>query len=305
MSTALQRVDTRQGATRALAPNNLSPDQVALIKATVAKGASDNELKLFLHLAQTYGLDPFAKEIWCIKYGNNPATIFTSRDGYLKIANGHPAFEGIAGDVVRQADTFEVTSGEVRHTYAAGDRGPIVGAYAQVFRSDRRVPAYVFAPFAEYNAGKNPTWRNYPSAMILKVAEAMALKRAFSISGLVTREELDRSQDSRPQRTPSDMLYGGPTEAEAAAARQLKAAPRPKPEPQPAPLLDAVEDAEVINEAVDPDAIATACAERLDLVETASGETLRAWLDELADWPDPFRSRLGAAIRAQAARFRS
>ena len=27
--------------------------------------------------------------------------------------------------------------------------------------------------------------------MILKVAEAMALKRAFAISGLVTREEID------------------------------------------------------------------------------------------------------------------
>ena len=41
-----------------------SPDEVTTIRNTVAKGASDNELKMFLHLSQTYGLDPFAKEIW-------------------------------------------------------------------------------------------------------------------------------------------------------------------------------------------------------------------------------------------------
>ena len=34
------------------------------------------------------------------------------------------------------------------------------------------------------------SWKEYPHAMILKVAEAMALKRAFSISGLVTQEEI-------------------------------------------------------------------------------------------------------------------
>ncbi len=34
----------------------------------------------------------------------------------------------------------------------------------------------------------------YPSAMILKVAESMALKRAFSVSALVSREEMEVTQ---------------------------------------------------------------------------------------------------------------
>ena len=305
--TALQRVDTG-ASSRALAPSQLTDDQVTLIKQTVAKGASDNELQLFLHLAQTYGLDPFAKEIWCIKYGNNPATIFTSRDGYLKIANGHPAFDGIAGDVVYRADTFEVVSGDVRHTYAAGDRGPILGAYAQVFRRDRRVPAYVFAPFAEYNAGKNPTWRNYPSAMILKVAEAMALKRAFSISGLVTREELAASDDEAPapprpprrrgggtrqgERHPSEMLYDGPTEAEVERARQSK----------PAPVVEDAEAEEVDD--VDPDELTKKLDERLATIDSADKPTVKRWFEEARDdWPEPLRSRLMDACHAQAGRF--
>jgi phage recombination protein Bet len=201
----------------ALAPAAMTPTQVQLIKDTVAQNATDDELKIFLHLAQTYGLDPFAKEIWFIKYNKGQApSIFTSRDGYLKIANAHPAFDGIVSDVVRQGDRFQVKPGSVEHAY--GDkRGPITGAYALVFRKDRQYPVYVFAPFDEYNAGNNPTWRKYPSAMILKVAEAMALKRAFSISGLVTREELDASDE--PRTAP-------------VANANVRALPAPTPEPE-------------------------------------------------------------------------
>lgn len=167
-------------------------EQIQLMKDTVARGATDNEFKLFMHLAQSYGLDPFLKEIWCLKYGSNqPATVFTSRDGYLKIASRDVQMDGIQSDVVYANDRLtKLADGTVEHGYGQPDRGQIVGAYALVFRKDRSRPAYFYAPLAEYNAGTNPTWKKYPSAMIVKVAEAMALKRAFSISGLVTQEEL-------------------------------------------------------------------------------------------------------------------
>ena len=175
-------------------------EQKQLIKDTVAKGASDNELALFLHLAQTYGLDPFAKEIWCLKYGNQAATIFTSRDGYLKIANGRLEMDGIQSDAVYENDgLIKQADGTIQHTYGTPERGKLIGAYAMVFRKDRSRAAYFYAPMAEYNAGSNPTWRKYPTAMIIKVAEACALKRAFSISGLVTQEEMDVSQEGQRQ----------------------------------------------------------------------------------------------------------
>jgi phage recombination protein Bet len=166
-------------------------EQIQLMKDTVARGATDNEFKLFMHLAQSYGLDPFLKEIWCLKYGSNqPATVFTSRDGYLKIASRDVQMDGIQSDVVYDGDALEkLPDGRVRHTYG-NPRGAVIGAYALVYRKDRSMPAYFYAPLTEYNAGNNPTWKKYPSAMIVKVAEAMALKRAFSISGLVTQEEL-------------------------------------------------------------------------------------------------------------------
>lgn len=186
-------------ATREAAPvgavsaiQRLDPQQINVIKQTVAKGASDVELAMFLELAQRYQLDPFAREIWCVDMGGGGKTIMAGRDGYLAIANRHPAFDGLESDVVREGDTFERDGSGVRHSYGA-KRGAILGAYALVHRTDRSRPAYFFAPFAEYNSTKS-AWKSYPSAMIIKVAEAMALKRAFSISGLVTQEEMDKSE---------------------------------------------------------------------------------------------------------------
>jgi phage recombination protein Bet len=194
-----------------------SPDQLALMKNTVAKGATDDEFLLLLHLAKTYGLDPFAKEIWCIKYlrpGQRPedavATIFSSRDGYLKIASRDKQMNGLVSDAVYDNDTLKkLVDGTVEHTYG-NPRGALIGAYALVFRKDRTYPAYFYASFAEYGAGNNPTWKKYPSAMIIKVAEAMALKRAFSISGLVTQEEIGLDMPHQDAGTGATLVEDAP-----------------------------------------------------------------------------------------------
>lgn len=167
-----------------------TPEQVDTITRTVAKGATKDELSMFMHLSKQYGLDPFAKDIWFIKMGSSQPVIMTSRDGYLKIANRDSDFDGLVSDVVYANDKFSKTKDGVNHEYSVKDRGPIAGAYAMVYRKSRSFPVFVFAPMRDY-AKPNGTWKQYPHAMILKVAEAMALKRAFSISGLVTKEELE------------------------------------------------------------------------------------------------------------------
>ena len=178
-------------------------EQVALVKKTVAKDATNDELSMFLHVAGKYNLDPLTKEIWFLKMGGVP-TITTSRDGYLKVANEHPHFDGLCSDVVYAKDSFTKTPEGVNHTYGVGERGAILGAYALIFRKDRKYPIYVYAPLKDY-LKTSPIWKTYPHAMILKVAEAMALKRAFSLSGLVTTEELgtpDEKETVDAQFTP-------------------------------------------------------------------------------------------------------
>ena len=101
--------------------------QIETIKKTVAVGASDEELQMFLSLAGTYDLNPFLKEIWCIKMGGR-AIITTSRDGYLRIANRDPHFRGLVSDAVYSSDKFAKTKDGVDHSYS-GSRGQIIGAY--------------------------------------------------------------------------------------------------------------------------------------------------------------------------------
>lgn len=179
-------------------------EAIDTIKATVAKGATDAELEMFLHLANRYGLDPFAKEIWCTKYlkdGQNPATvpatIIVSRDGYLKAAQMDGDFDGIASGVVKAGDdfAFDPAAGSVKHRFGV-QRGEILGAWAVVHHKRRR-PVACFAEFGEYR-GRSPIWQNYPSAMIQKVAEVQALKRQFGLSGLVSKEEIDHQVDDAP-----------------------------------------------------------------------------------------------------------
>lgn len=170
-----------------------TPQQVEAIKRTVAINASNEELIMFLYLAHKTGLDPFANEIWFIQV-NGKNRILTGRDGYLKIANNHPAFRGIESDAVYSNDAFTrrmSNNGEsiINHEYSLNDRGELVGAYAKVYRSDRDFPTFFLAPMRDYNK-KSGAWLQYPHAMIIKVAEAMSLKRAFAISGLCTQEEL-------------------------------------------------------------------------------------------------------------------
>lgn len=174
-------------------------DQVAAIKRTVAKDCSDPEFVMFLEVVGRYGLDPFAKQVYAVKMpGKNGAAgkveIMVSRDGLLALANRQPDFEGMEGDVVREGDQVSRTAEGFAHTYDADEAAerlerPIVGAWARVYRRGRR-PTFFLAPMHSYRKD-SPVWKRYPDAMISKVAESAALRKAFSISGVVGEDEVE------------------------------------------------------------------------------------------------------------------
>jgi phage recombination protein Bet len=198
MSSELARVERAAVTDRTRAA--WSDEQINLIASTVAEGASRAQLFMFLELAARYDLDPFAREIWCAVPKNQDGSartdkvmIMVGRDGFLKIAQRHPDYRGMDSDVVKSGDDFtmERVDGDRRiisHKYGV-ERGKPVAAYSVVFR-EGRTPTYFYAAMEDFRP-------KGPSTMILKCAEAGALRRAFSISGIVAEEEVAKSMEAQ------------------------------------------------------------------------------------------------------------
>jgi hypothetical protein len=199
-------------ATALSRPTALSAQERALVAHTVAQGATPAELQRLLWLADTYGLNPLKNELWFIKqpamqridgqwtyvrrpdgtlsYEGSRSLIMTGRDGYLKIARAHADFRSLLSFEVCEGDHFAIDAQQqtICHSYGT-TRGRILGAWARCER-EGQAPVICYVNFEEYHRPGNFAWTQYPSAMIKKVAEVIALKRAFAISGLVTKEEL-------------------------------------------------------------------------------------------------------------------
>ena len=159
-------------------PAQYNPQQIQLIRDMCAKDCTDNEFLLLMQLAKTYQLDPFAKQIWAVKYGNNPAAIFCGRDGFLAIAHRSGKFDGMESGTRKDGDD-------------------LVG-WCRVYRKDMSRPFEVEVSLSEYSTGKN-LWLTKPKTMIVKVAESHALRRAFGISGLYAPEEIDTGDRPEPR----------------------------------------------------------------------------------------------------------
>lgn len=189
------------------------PELVDTIKSTVAKDATDEELYMFLSVANQYNLNPFMKEIWFTKM-NGDVAIMTSRDGYRKLAMREPNYRKTQSMAVYENDEFEMelVMGEVMnitHKFKQNDRGRIIGAYAVLKTTDR--DNYVsYVDFREYDK-RNSIWKKYPSSMIRKVAENDVYQRFVDINGLndyermpnkfrneLVEEEFDYSEDFEP-----------------------------------------------------------------------------------------------------------
>ena len=180
---------------------NFSPELLDVLRGTVAKGATDEELYMFLQVASMYKLNPFMKEIWFVKMGKDQQ-IMTSRDGYMNIAKQNPKFVKCQSSAVYENDEFrmEYENGDLKkliHNHGHTDRGKLIGAWAMVKMLGNDHIA-VYCDFKEYDKRTN-IWRKYPTAMIRKVAENDVLKRFAGISGIVSVEDapLDMERASK------------------------------------------------------------------------------------------------------------
>lgn len=175
MSTALQKVDPANQAVGF----TFDEPQVQLLKSTICKGASDDELKFFIYACQRTGLDPFAKQIYSVP-----------RAGQRVIQIGVDGYRIIAERTGRYSPGREPT-----YTYDKNGSLLCATAYVQKQTKDgswHEVAASAF--FTEYDA-KNPMWKKMPHLMLAKCAECLCLRKCFpsEMSGTYSDEEMQQS----------------------------------------------------------------------------------------------------------------
>jgi phage recombination protein Bet len=163
---------------------NWTSEEIQVLKDTVCKGLTDAELKVFAYAVRRTGLDPFMRQLYAVKRKNKDGTfsmtIQTGIDGYRLTADRTGLYAGSDDPVLDNEET---------------PNKAVVTVYKMV--QGVRCPFTASARWNEYYPGQAQgfMWDKMPCLMLGKVAEALALRKAFpaELSGIYTTEEMDQA----------------------------------------------------------------------------------------------------------------
>lgn len=153
------------------------------------------EFKFFTELCKARKLNPFLKEAYCIKFGNQPAQIVVGKDAILKRAIIHPDYDGMeSGVIVQVIETGEII--ERKGTFYLNSEEKLVGGWAKVYRKNWKYPTFCSVSFDEVANKKkdgslNSNWAGKGATMVEKVAKVRALRETFieDLSGMYDADE--------------------------------------------------------------------------------------------------------------------
>lgn len=199
------------------------------LKATAFKGNVSNEqMVALLIVADQYKLNPFTKEIYAFpdKGGIVPVV---GVDGWARIINEHPAFDGMELTVQDGEDGLECT--------------------CTIYRKDRSHPIRVTEYMVECRRSNAGPWASHPRRMLRHKAMIQCARLAFGFVGIYDQDEAERIVvDVTPSPAAAPVAPAGGKLADKIKAATRKPAPS-RPEP-PAEIID-METGEVDRREVD------------------------------------------------------
>jgi phage recombination protein Bet len=203
MDTQTTYAFTEQANGNGLYGIDLDDEKIQLIRRTIARGATMDELALFIEQCRRTGLDPFARQIYSVrrKQWNSLSRAYeeaqviqVSIDGFRLIADRTHKYAGQVGP------WWCGTDGEWKEVWLSSE--PPSAAKVGVLRHDFHQPLFATALYKSYvqtNSQGDPVsrWKTDPAGMLAKCAEALALRRAFphEMSGLYTTEEMEQADN--------------------------------------------------------------------------------------------------------------
>ena len=151
------------------------------VEKYVCANLSDVEYSYLSAVCKNYGLNPYLKEIYAIKFGNQPATFIIDYKVLQQAADREPMYDGMKtgvlyldkdGNEKERAGAYILT-GET-----------LIGAWCEVYRKDRTHANRVYALYSECvqltkDGQPNSNWSKKPVMMNVKVAKTWALRETF------------------------------------------------------------------------------------------------------------------------------
>lgn len=159
------------------------------LKNTVFKGASDDEMMTLVVVANEYGLNPLTKEIYAFPAKGGGIVPVVSIDGWLRMMNNHPQFDGIEFEFMSEA-------------------GKLISCTAIIHRKDRTHPICVTEYLSECRRNTEP-WK-MEHRMLRHKATIQCARVAFGFSGITDEDEAVNTpgiaRDVTPKATDSKLF---------------------------------------------------------------------------------------------------
>lgn len=140
-----------------------------VLKNTAFKSnANDDQLTALLIVANQYSLNPWTKEIYAFPDKNNGIVPIVGVDGWSRIFNNHPQYDGI--DFIQNEDSCT----------------------CKIFRKDRNHPTVITEYMSECQRDNTLPWKTHPKRMLRHKAMIQCARLAFGFAGIYDQDEAER-----------------------------------------------------------------------------------------------------------------